>query len=181
MEGWICPRCGRANAPSNMTCSCADYKVVNSSNMTITTDPINTEPTTAKPIGGWVIDERFWQPVDNCADWQYLENLRKNPVKVLPKEESKIVVEAKPQLPYNEVIAPLREKIMSLKRPDPPLGTAFEASVEARREAYNLAIDDILEMLDEEKDKTVVIEITAPCNHRCDVCEKKCKEKKVNE
>lgn len=177
MEGWICPRCGRANAPFNMTCSCADCKVVNTSNVTITTEPMNTEPTTAGTIGGWDINEGFWQPVD----WQLLENLRKNPVEVLPKEEPKIVVEAKPQLPYNEVIAPLREKIMSLKRPDPPLGTAFEASVEARREAYNLAIDDVLEMLDEEKDKTVVIEITAPCNHKCEVCEKTCKEKKVNE
>lgn len=167
MEGWICPRCGRANAPFNMTCSCADCKVVNSSNMTIITEPMNTEPTTAKPVGEWFIDEGFWQKIKDT------------PITFMPDEEPKIVVEAKPQLPYNEVIAPLREKIISLKRPTPI--TLENESMYARREAYNLAIDDVLEMLDEEKDKTVVIEITAPCNHKCEVCEKNCKEKKVNE
>lgn len=167
MEGWICPRCGRALAPFMIECGCEKKSDISYSDRTI---PMEIDPGfyTGGTIGGWGIDK--------CV-----EEIKRTPITVLPKEEPKIVVEAKPQLPYNEVIAPLREKIMSLKRPDSPLGTAFEASVEARREAYNLAIDDILEMLDEEKDKTVVIEITAPCNHKCEVCEKACKEKKVNE
>ena len=172
MEGWICPRCGRALAPYMTECGCASKGDISYDDRT---HPLYTEPTTAGTIGGWDIDNGFWQP----ADWEHLEYLRKNPVKVLPKEEPKIVVEAKPQLPYNEVIAPLREKIMSLKRSTPI--TLENESMYARREAYNLAIDDVLEMLDEEKDKTVGIEITAPCNHNCEVCEKACKEKKVNE
>ena len=156
--GWICPRCGRVNAPFAMFCTCAPAQ-------TVTTDKtIVTTPGSIGTIGGWFIDD--------CV-----EEIKRTPLQVLPKEESKIVVEAKPQLSYEEVIAPIRQQIIEMKRTTPE----EDERIEERRNAYNLAIDDVLELLDGEKDKTIVIEISAPCNHRCDVCEKKCKEKKENE
>ena len=157
MEGWICPRCGRALAPFVTECGCEKKGNISYCDRTVTT-AIPTEY--YGTIGGW--------DIDNCA-----EEIKRTPITVMPKEKSQIVVEAKPQLPYNDVIAPLCKKIAALKRLEPESDNCLEAS----REAYNLAIDDVLELFDDEKDKTIIIEISAPCNHRCDVCEKNCKEK----
>ena len=163
MEGWICPRCGRVLAPFMIECGCEKKSDISYSDRTTTTAiPAEIDPGFyTGTIGGWCIDK--------CV-----EEIKRTPITIMPKEEPKIVIEAKPQLPYNEVIAPLVAKITTLKRSDEVVS---DEKMLARREAYNLAIDDVLDLLYREMEKTVVIEITAPCNHRCEVCEKKCKEK----
>lgn len=162
MEGWICPRCGRANAPFNMTCDCVGKGDISYS-----------DHSTALPH----TPTQCIDPV--CVDYDYWNNfLAKNaPISVFPKEESQIVVESKPNIDLASIIAPIRQEILELRR-DLPLDIT-DKSLRDRQEGYNLAIDDVLELIDEETtDKTVIIEITNPfCKGNCDTCTMNCKRR----
>jgi len=94
----------------------------------------------------------------------------------LPQKEE-IVVESKPNIDLTSIIAPIREEIIDLRR-DLPLDIT-DKSIRDRQEGYNLAIDDVLELIDSETtDKTVVIEITNPfCKGNCETCTMNCKRR----
>lgn len=95
--------------------------------------------------------------------------------------EVPLKVESEPVVKLGEVLAPIKEKIEELKdnkNKNPDANTLI------RKEGYDLAIDDVIDLITmETEDKTVVIEITNPfCGGaRCASCSKRetC-EKKEN-
>ena len=95
--------------------------------------------------------------------------------------KNEIVVESKPNIDLASIIAPIREKIQKMGRRDTYEDShgEFDTFTHYRMEGYNLAIDDVLELIDDETtDKTVIIEITNPfCKGNCETCTMNCKRR----
>lgn len=86
------------------------------------------------------------------------------------------VVGARPQIALEEILAPIKEKIEQLVTDEEP----ETEEIRIRKEAYDLAIEDVIELIEEEtEDRTLTIEIPRPCGANCEKCtdKKKCKEK----
>ena len=100
------------------------------------------------------------------------ENLQKPMPQLTP-----YVVSARPQIALEEVLAPIKEKIERLVSNEEP----ETEEIRIRKEAYDLAIEDVIELIEEEtEDRTLTIDIPRPCGANCEKCadKKKCKEKK---
>ena len=72
---------------------------------------------------------------------------------------SPYVVSARPQVALEEIIAPIKEKIEQLISDEEP----ETEEIRMRKEAYDLAIEDVIEIIEEEtEDRTIEIRIPSP-------------------